>query len=391
MIKVIPFVNGVPGDYQSRITWIKNGELLEGASTQLGSDGILNTAAAQIQENVVTLDQNINFLYNESVDHGQKIENIQAIIDQSGSLDIIETVQRHTTEIDGLTVKTNNLDLTSTQNSNDIDVIKGQLGQHDILNIRTVFADLNWIKNRIGQEVNQDINGQEVLGNPATGIKVSINNIIQQSNLQNQKIVNLENIIDSADPNLTKENVTQIRSELGTAPALVTNTIYVRLDALETDATNVNTSISEIKEKIGFDRSLTIIDDLDLTKVMVQEHDDTLYATQTGLVPRVSTIDTKLDVIIPKLDTVESDVNGIKTELSGAGGVTSQIQDIKTYIGIVPQGETPGPTTLEGRFTVLQSIQNDTQSTVQDMQQEILDLRNQLIALTARVTALETQ
>ena len=57
-IHEIPNVDGVPGEGQHRINWIKNGECLSAATTQTGNDGTLNRAPVAIQENVARVNEN---------------------------------------------------------------------------------------------------------------------------------------------------------------------------------------------------------------------------------------------------------------------------------------------------------------------------------------------
>ena len=58
-LKELPFVDSVPGEGQERISWIKNGEEILGASTKYGNDGSMNRPTVSVFKNVEVLDENV--------------------------------------------------------------------------------------------------------------------------------------------------------------------------------------------------------------------------------------------------------------------------------------------------------------------------------------------
>ena len=93
----IPYVTNLPDDGQTKIIWIKNGELLEGASTNHGHDGVLNATGVQIQENVEVLEVNIKNVansLNETNATVEKLEELAAALEQAFGYDEEILVER---------------------------------------------------------------------------------------------------------------------------------------------------------------------------------------------------------------------------------------------------------------------------------------------------------
>ena len=387
-MKILPFVNSVPNDGQQRIQWIRNGDALMGASTKFGSDGNLNIATAQVQANVVVLDENLQELNLGFDANTQKIQEIEALLEASGSLDLVQVVQTNTTDIvqlkaDSEDAKTRLTSVETTAREN-----KTMLGEAGPNFVGTVNSEIEFLKARIGNNTNETVNGTPSPGTSATGIKLSINNVILELNAVKEDNLELNTKLDSFAVPSIKEDIVQIRRELGQTP-VSQPTVYERLNSLNNDSNTFSTDIEAIKVKINFDNPIDIAPRVFTLETNYSTLDNVINGPN-GITTKVTVLESEMALVKPAVDTLELQVNDINSTLDGANGLTTQVQEIKTYIGIVPNGTPVPPTSLEGRFITLQGMQNDTASTVQDLQVEVQDLRSQLTALTARVAALES-
>lgn len=372
-MKILPFVNSVPNDGQQRIQWIRNGDALMGASTKFGSDGNLNIATAQVQANVVVLDENLQELNLGFDANTQKIQEIEALLEASGSLDLVQTVQTNTTDIEQLKLDSTETKSRLTSVETETNANKTMLGDTGPNFVGTVNSEIEFLKARIGNNINETVNGTPNQGAPATGVKLSINNIIAELNSVKQSNTELNNKVDLYDVPTLKSGITQIRTELGPTP-VSKPPVYTMLDSLTNDSSTFSTDIETIKSKIAFNNPNSID-----ARVGSLENDYlTLENTVNGpdgLTTHMSVVESEIDLLNPAVDTLQTQVANIDTSLSGADGLSQQVQEIKAHVGIVPNGEVAPPTSLEGRFVTLKDMQNDTSSTVQDLQVDVLDLR----------------
>lgn len=192
----LPYINDVNADtaIQFPLGWIKNGEPLTGSTMIYGSDGILNRVSNQLQQNIVTLDNN-NILMVDAINNiSTNVDNINLTL---GNTDISISSRVNALEIDN-TAMNNNISLNTTNivaaNTN-INSVISDIGAYDS-NLdsvyRTVRNDLLYIKTQIGNYTGQDNNSQLVDNNSATGMKLRLETLAQAVNNNSNSISSLQ-------------------------------------------------------------------------------------------------------------------------------------------------------------------------------------------------------
>jgi hypothetical protein len=262
----IPYVTNLPDDGQTKIIWIKNGELLEGASTNHGHDGVLNATGVQIQENVEVLEVNIKNVANSLNETNATVEKLEELIAIAGNLDLVEQVKTNTDDIKLVKTEQESLNETVETTSEEVNQVIQELGSRSVSSgSRTVFDDLVFIKSVVGQEPGQDINGNMSPGAKASGIIRKLGDTTKQVITNTNNIAILSALVESADlPKLVKD-VVSFRKELGPVQP---NTLpmYTRLNTLETDSEKTKEEIEKISNSIGID-SRNIVEELDTLSV----------------------------------------------------------------------------------------------------------------------------
>lgn len=239
-IQDIPFVDGVPNPEsrpdQARIDWLKDGECIKGASTAIGNEGSINRYGVAIQKNVkqvLTNVEDVNGKVSEVID---QVNLHQEILGQVDNLDLIETVQKHTDEIETLNFavtqvsdRFEEVEQRSIKNENNI----GAVPEHDTSD-RTIRGELEWQKNEMGSYPGFDYNGFPNVDSAGAGMKLRIVNNTTAIGSHQKRINDLEKTwVESDVGNLTKE-VNNLRAEVGSREDhQVGHPIYSRLNRLE--------------------------------------------------------------------------------------------------------------------------------------------------------------
>ncbi|BBC78228.1 fibritin neck whisker [Escherichia phage EcS1] len=397
VLKDIPFVDGLPDDGQQRIRWIRTGDCLSAAETKNGNEGFLNTAGVEIQKNVVLLDENaettkatVNELIanvnniNEALEMGSDTE----IIKQVGiNKDNIEILQEHMQFAEN---DIGNLITGLTQVADDV----GPYDQDVDPYYRTVRDNLVWVKKEMGQYPGQDFNGQSVVGNVSTGMKRRIIENSSEIASQGSRITELEDNYENSDIGALTIEVNKLRKEVGPSTAAKADTLYKRTDTLETKSASMDRNIDEIEIAIGFGG--TPID----TRVTTNTNSISTLTTQitapiTGLSPRVVVIEnaigttTQPATINGKIFVLRRDLDALSLVVGSdtSSGLRGDVAWLNQRVGIVPQGQQPGPTTAFGQIATLSSLANSNASAIQDIQAEIgnntTGLKGQVISLTS--------
>lgn len=256
-IEELRYVNGLPDTTarpdQQRITWIKNGEAITGASGDTVSDGILNRPTVSIQENVVTTQNNIKA-------HQTTIESLVTTVNDltgGGDADLgarVSTLETssstHTTQIAEHTSRIGQDGTIAGQSKTglyrSIDTVNSALGTRSPLDVKnpsvvddSARSDLWWIKNTIiGNKRNYDPNGNfnEVLYPLSSGMQSELerhSNEIAQSTLT---VSALDARVASIEDNTEVGAVTDLREDLGLrtdAGYDANRTVFARLKGTE--------------------------------------------------------------------------------------------------------------------------------------------------------------
>lgn len=398
ILKPLPNVTGLPDELidQKSINYIKNGELLEGAKTKNGSDGNLNRPSVQIQENVVVLDENIKLLAENSNSANQSIQQLEAFINQSGNTDLIEKVNEQSTQIENLQTSVVSIEqeqLLQNQNiSTNTIHIGNKVEANGLLNI---FEDLLFIKTKIGNTRDENINNQPQIGAEPSGIIKRLEDVTKQVLTNQQNIYNIQTDLNGVDVSTLKTDVEVLRSEIGDKFLAKPFPIYTRLDSLESKDSTIELKLSTIENSLG---GRNVNQDLTSLEQAQSTTNDEISHPDTGILSRLNTIETKLSNPADGVDKKIADLNTKQSQLESDQSTTDvKINEINTFIG---NEQTPSPTSLLTKLNELIAIQNDTSATVQDIQSEIGNassgilgdivlIKQRLTNLEARVAALE--
>lgn len=373
----LPYVDGIPEDGQRRLSWIRDGELLEGAKSRYGSEGNLNLMQKQLQENIVVIANEIDNANASNAIIEDELEKIKEILADVGNTSLIEQVNENKNNIDGLKDSLDTLDEYSKgveQSVTDLKSLVGSPIQFVDGNL-TAFENLHFIKSVIGNEKDFDVNGDSAPNTPESGLIAKINSAITQTIENKGKIDNIEAELAEANLSELEAKVSNIRSELGGTPN--GKTIYSRLNAIEDNEVEVDSRIDKINESIGTESVTKRIDSVNVEisdikteingtngiKASISKLDDTVFTQDTGLVSRVSSVENTSNALNSTVNDPES-------------GLVKAIENISSTIGLSDSS----PNTILGRINTLELNTGNTATTVQDMQVTLGDGSSGLVA-----------
>ncbi|ANN86591.1 neck whiskers protein [Shigella phage SHFML-11] len=399
-LKELPFVDSVPDEGQERISWIKNGEEILGASTKYGNDGSMNRPIVSVFKNVEVLDENIGIL-KTAIETSQKdIKTIQGVLDVSGDIEALSQISVNKNDISNLKTLTNEHTDILTGTNNTVDKIIADIGPfNDEENsvYRTIRNDLLWIKQELGQYSGQDINGLPVVGNASTGMK---HRIITNSTLlssQGIRLSELENKFTESDVGSLTVEVGKLRDELGNKPVDFGPNIYNRLNTIDDKQTLINSDIAEIKSSIGYPENVSIITEINNNKSSIESINNELNQSE-GVKQRLTAIETSIgsdDIpssikgkIKNHTTSIES-LNGIVGE-NTSSGLRANVSWLNQIVGTDSSGGQPSPSgSLLNKVSVLEGEVSVLNNNVQNIQVEIgnnrTGIKGQVIELTSLI------
>ncbi|CAH1615469.1 fibritin neck whisker [Escherichia phage UGKSEcP2] len=399
-LKDLPFVDSVPDEGQERISWIKNGEEILGASTKYGNDGSMNRPIVSVFKNVEVLDENVGIL-KTAIETSQKdIKTIQGVLDVSGDIEALAQISVNKNDISNLKTLTNEHTDILTGTNNTVDKIIADIGPfNDEENsvYRTIRNDLLWIKQELGQYSDQDINGLPVVGNASTGMK---HRIITNSTLlssQGIRLSELETKFTESDVGSLTVEVGKLRDELGNKPVDFGPNIYNRLNTIDDKQTLINSDIAEIKSSIGYPENVSIITEINNNKSSIEAINNELNQSE-GVKQRLTAIETSIgsdDIpssikgkIKNHTTSIES-LNGIVGE-NTSSGLRANVSWLNQIVGTDSSGGQPSPSgSLLNRVSVIEGEVSVLNNNVQNIQVEIgnnrTGIKGQVIELTSLI------
>lgn len=399
-LKELPFVDSVPDEGQERISWIKNGEEILGASTKYGNDGSMNRPIVSVFKNVEVLDENVGIL-KTAIETSQKdIKTIQGVLDVSGDIEALSQISVNKNDISNLKTLTNEHTDILTGTNNTVDKIIADIGPfNDEENsvYRTIRNDLLWIKQELGQYSGQDINGLPVVGNASTGMK---HRIITNSTLlssQGIRLSELENKFTESDVGSLTVEVGKLRDELGNKPVDFGPNIYNRLSIIDDKQSLINSDIAEIKSSIGYPENVSIITEINNNKSSIEAINNELNQSE-GVKQRLTAIETSIgsdDIpssikgkIKNHTTSIES-LNGIVGE-NTSSGLRANVSWLNQIVGTDSSGGQPSPSgSLLNKVSVLEGEVSVLNNNVQNIQVEIgnnrTGIKGQVIELTSLI------
>lgn len=393
-LKELPYSIGIPDEGQQRIRWIQNGDCMTAASTKYGHDGNLNAAAVSVQTNVDTLDDNSNTSkekINEIIDN---VNNIQEALDITTNTEVVKQIEKNRTDILDLDERQFNTELLSSETSEGLKTLKEDVGAYDPLTdsyYRTVRNDLVWIKNELGQYVDQDINGLQVIGNPSKGMKRRIIDNSSAIVAHGVRIKTLEDNYHDSDVGSLNVKVIKIREELGES-TLATGkpAVFVRLNTLDNKAVEIDEDIASIQEAIGFGTGIAITTRVENLGGRVSVNETDIANIKPRLAKVEADIGTALEplTINGRISALRADVNGLQVVVgqdssSGLRGTTAWLsQRIGTE-------QSPEPNTITYKLNATTTLANETASGLQDVQAEIgtnsTGMKGSILTLTSQM------
>lgn len=399
-LKELPFVDSVPDEGQERISWIKNGEEILGASTKYGNDGSMNRPIVSVFKNVEVLDENVGIL-KTAIETSQKdIKTIQGVLDVSGDIEALSQISVNKNDISNLKTLTSEHTDILTGTNNTVDKIIADIGPfNDEENsvYRTIRNDLLWIKQELGQYSGQDINGLPVVGNASTGMK---HRIITNSTLlssQGIRLSELETKFTESDVGSLTVEVGKLRDELGNKPVDFGPNIYNRLNTIDDKQTLINSDIAEIKSSIGYPENVSIITEINNNKSSIEAINNELNQSE-GVKQRLTAIETSIgsdDIpssikgkIKNHTTSIES-LNGIVGE-NTSSGLRANVSWLNQIVGTDSSGGQPSPSgSLLNKVSVLEGEVSVLNNNVQNIQVEIgnnrTGIKGQVIELTSLI------
>lgn len=366
----LKYKDGVPDENQERIVWVRNGELLEGSNSKYGSEGNLNAAPFAINKNVEVIDANSKAIAGAL---NQTITNVNALSDLLGNAnttELLDTVARHDQELAETAQNISDLQSTALSQASLISNVTNQIGEPQDID-RTLNEDLNWIKSEIGQFEDEDINGQPVEGNVASGLKYRIVETSKELSAQKQTLNDLQSTVITADLPALVEKTNELNDRLG--ESIDEKTVFDHISLLGDEVKTSNEAIVTINEALldtGFVGSRIVELEETATNAI-----GAITEPNTGLKARIEKVE--LEISDPTsglragIENNEAIVNQHTLVLGDSltsPGLQKDVSEIKTALGTFTSDGQPPETSVEGRLRTLTSMQSDTASVVQDMQ-----------------------
>lgn len=401
-IQALPFVDGTPDPSsrpdQARIDWIKNGECMSAAETEIGNEGSLNRGAVEVQQNVAQVQENVKTV-KSSVDEVIEIVNRHSeIINQEGDLDLIETSKKHTDEIETLNYAVVQISdrvdgVSEIANDNKAEI--GVVPEHDTAD-RTIRDELEWQKTEMGSYPGFDYNGLPDIDSRGTGVKLRvINNSMAISNHQG-RINKLETEWQISDVGSLTKQVDKLRTEMGPeSDKMPGHTVYNRLTTNESKIAGVQTQLKDVNTQIGittFPRpeANTLINLVDLNASNISQVNSSLVEEKSKILvlqTQVGDKDTP-NSIIGKQEFMTKDIKELQDIVgkSNSEGLRYSVVVLETEIG---NDGTPG--SLKNRMILTENGIRDLNVKIDELN-DILGVNGSSSnSINDRITELELQ
>ncbi|QPB08863.1 Wac-like whisker protein [Klebsiella phage Metamorpho] len=399
VLEPIPFVDGIPDEFQSRINWIKNTEPLNGASTRFGNDGELNRAGTQIQQNIETLDKNINSIVSTVEDTSDEVEQIKKSLEIIGDTSAIEQVYKNKDNIEKHETRITALEDSGEEGLIKLNDLYADVGVYDAVTdpyYRTVRDNLVWIKKEMGAYPGQNMNGESVSDAPGSGMKYRIITNGTAIAAHAIRIKSLEDAYLDSDVGSLNEEVKALRKEVGPAASATSANIYARLTSNADNITRANQDIRNVEFAIDYTNPVKIGTRVSNLEDSYRIIDASINSSTSGLNKRVTDIEVKIgDKSKPA--SIEGRLNALSTEQKymsdvlgrdTSSGLQWQVVQINQNIGIVQDGQPVPDGSILNRLDDVEGLQNSQQSSIQEIQAEI---GNNNEGLKGSIFGLQTQ
>lgn len=386
----IPFVDGVPSDTtQTSINWITNGENLDGAKTKVTNEGSLNRCGVLVQQNAVQLETNTithTAKINEVIDQVNLIsENLSAISDES----VIDKLNNVVNDVSVLKVEMAAVHGSVDANTSKIQDIDNEIGVWDSSTDpkrRTIRKDIIFLKGELGAYPGFNQDGDVDPLSTGSGMKYKIMTNAQAISIHEGRITKLEDDWAISDVGQLTNEVVDLRNELGPKHLATFESVYVRLNKIGAEITDVNTDISEINQYIG--RTGTGGSGSISARMTTAESNIGTLQTQmtdstVGALPRILSLENAIgNSQVPgsiryDISSIKRDINDINMTVgeSSDEGLRGEMAQVISDIGTDSQ-----QTSIKGRLLNVENTQRDDHQRLIDVEAVVGNTSNGLVA-----------
>ncbi|AXF53185.1 fibritin [Escherichia virus KFS-EC] len=384
-IRKIPNVDGVPGEGQHSISWIKNGECLSAATTETGHEGTLNRAPYAIQENIVRLDENSKTTVTKVNEVVTAVNDIKTTLGAVADGSIIDIVNQTIAKVESVEENLGETSRTLQTTVDELAETGKKIGVRPAADpsTRTIYDDISFIKQELGAFPNFNINGYPDPGSSGSGIKYRVIQNTEALNNHGQRIRQLENDWQDSDVGELTKQVNKMRSELGDPSLATQDNVYLRLRTNTRNIASISNEVQEVKKAILFES----IPDIG-TKVTKLQSDytqlnDEVNGVDAGIRPRLTRLENKIGnpqsagSIDYRLTNQEREFVDLKSIVgfSGADGLRGEVARITNTVGTDNERHT-----IAGRLKIVENTQGRLEANVQDIEQMIGNRDSGLIA-----------
>lgn len=386
----IPFVDGVPSDTtQTSINWITNGENLDGAKTKVTNEGSLNRCGVLVQQNAVQLETNTithTAKINEVIDQVNLIsENLSAISDES----VIDKLNNVVNDVSVLKVEMAAVHGSVDANTSKIQDIDNEIGVWDSSTDpkrRTIRKDIIFLKGELGAYPGFNQDGDVDPLSTGSGMKYKIMTNAQAISIHEGRITKLEDDWAISDVGQLTNEVVDLRNELGPKHLATFESVYVRLNKIGADITDVNTDISEINQYIG--RTGTGgTGSISARMTTAESNIGTLQTQMTdsavGALPRILSLENAIgNYQVP--GSIRYDISSIKRDINDINMTVGESSD-ESLRGEMAQvisdiGTDSQQTSIKGRLLNVENTQRDDHQRLIDVEAVVGNTSNGLVA-----------
>lgn len=389
-LKNIPYTASTPGENQTQIDWIKNGERVCGASTALSSDGTINRPTVQVQANAVTLQQNDAAVQEKVNEIIGVVNNINDSLDQIGDNTVLEMIHADNIRIQELERQDGLFETRVTSLEHDVSTIKTEIGSRESedTGTRTIMGELYFQKKEMGSYPGFNIDGMPDIGNPGSGMKYRISQLSLALANYDQRISRLENEWTTSDVGELTAQIDQLRIELGPRNTSTGLNVYLRLNTLEQASAQYESDITAIKSKIAFNDPRSMNDRVSLTESICQDLKVRVTDPSDGLVHKVSMLESVVGDALTQGTLVAemTDVKNEQTRIMGivgetdSQGIRAQMASINTTIGTDEE-----PESIRGRLSIVEADTHSLNIDVSNIKAIVGDSSSGLVAASAQL------
>lgn len=372
-LKQIPYVDGVPQfEGQESITWIQNGEQLIGANSESSNEGNLNLSGVQIQKNIKTLIENDFALLSVVDNNATDIENIKSLLNESVDLSIFEQLNQNKESINVLKTDVEGLTSTSEQTKLIVENIVSQIGvKSDISGDKKIFEDLDFIKQRLGNYKDEDINGNVVDYAEDTGIIKKLNDSLKQTVSNTNEISAIKEKMIQIGLEELDSDVDVLKSNVGVKPISFNKTIYEQLEINSNEISNHDEKINKLIVSVGENNISQQVNELETSYLEQSEEINSLQTSSNEIKLSVENNEVKLLSNEKNISNL-IDVVGESDEF----GIQKNVKLIQESIGDDLAQDT---VSIKGRLNNIESKQTTNSAKLQEIEIQIGDSNSGLI------------